>query len=45
MEPYKARSQKRNHLGAFFCCYFFGYHYEHHAFPETPWWRLYKKKN
>lgn len=21
-------------------CYHFGYHWEHHAWPETPWWRL-----
>lgn len=45
MEPYKARSQKRNHLWAFISCYFFGYHYEHHTFPETAWWKLYKKKS
>jgi len=37
-----SRSQKRNHLLAFFSCYFFGYHYEHHDSPGTPWWQLYK---
>ena len=21
-------------------CYHFGYHREHHAFPDVPWWRL-----
>jgi beta-carotene ketolase (CrtW type) len=21
-------------------CYHFGYHWEHHAFPEVPWFRL-----
>lgn len=41
---HKARSQKLNHLWAFLSCYFFGYHYEHHASPGTPWWQLYKTK-
>lgn len=42
--PHHARSQKRNHLLAFLTCYFFGYHYEHHDSPGTPWWRLWQKK-
>ena len=21
-------------------CFHFGYHYEHHAWPWVPWWRL-----
>lgn len=41
---HKARSQSKNHWWAFLTCYFFGYHYEHHAFPTTPWWKLYLKK-
>lgn len=41
---HKSKSQKMNHLWAFLSCYFFGYHYEHHASPDTPWWRLYKTK-
>ena len=40
----KSRSQKLNHLWAFMSCYFFGYHYEHHISPNTPWWKLYKRK-
>jgi beta-carotene/zeaxanthin 4-ketolase len=44
MEPYKSRSQKRNHFRAMISCYFFGYHYEHHESPQTPWWRLYQIK-
>lgn len=44
MEPYKARSQSKNHLFAMFSCYFFGYHYEHHTSPQTPWWLLYTLK-
>ena len=41
---HKSHSQKPNHLWAFLSCYFFGYHYEHHASPGTPWWQLYKTK-
>jgi beta-carotene ketolase (CrtW type) len=39
-----SRSQSKNHVWAFISCYFFGYHYEHHDSPNTPWWRLYQKK-
>lgn len=44
MEPHKARSQSRNHLWALLSCYFFGYHFEHHESPKTPWWMLYRIK-
>jgi beta-carotene/zeaxanthin 4-ketolase len=44
MTPHMARSQPRNHLVAMLTCYFFGYHYEHHASPRTPWWKLYRIK-
>lgn len=44
MEPHKARTQKKNHLFAMLSCYFFGYHFEHHDSPHTPWWKLYKLK-
>lgn len=37
-------SQSKNHIWAFVSCYFFGYHYEHHDSPGTPWWRLWKVK-
>jgi beta-carotene ketolase (CrtW type) len=39
-----SRSQSKNHLAAFFSCYFFGYHYEHHDAPWLPWWRLWQTK-
>lgn len=39
-----SRTQRKNHLLAFLSCYFFGYHYEHHASPGTPWWKLWKMK-
>jgi beta-carotene ketolase (CrtW type) len=38
-------TQRKNHFVAFFTCYFFGYHYEHHDSPGTPWWLLWKMKN
>lgn len=44
MEPHKARTQKKNHLWAMLSCYFFGYHFEHHDSPRTPWWQLYRMK-
>ncbi len=44
MEPHKARTQKKNHLWAMLSCYFFGYHFEHHEKPNTPWWKLYQLK-
>jgi beta-carotene ketolase (CrtW type) len=39
-----SHSQEKNHLWAFLSCYFFGYHYEHHNSPATPWWLLWKEK-
>ncbi len=45
MAPHNARTQKRNHLWAMVSCWFFGYHWEHHEHPRTPWWILYRRKN
>ncbi|OWY25860.1 fatty acid desaturase [Sphingobacteriales bacterium UPWRP_1] len=42
---HRARSQHKNHFLAFITCYFFGYHYEHHDSPQTPWWLLHKMKD
>jgi beta-carotene ketolase (CrtW type) len=39
-----SKSQSKNHLWAFLSCYFFGYHFEHHDSPGTPWWRLWRVK-
>ena len=44
MAPHHARTQPRNHLWAMLSCYFFGYHWEHHQSPGTPWWRLWRVK-
>jgi len=44
MHPHKARSYEGGVPAAFFSCYFFGYHFEHHESPRTPWWMLPKKR-
>jgi len=41
---HKSGTLSKNHLWAFLSCYFFGYHYEHHDSPGTPWWRLWRLK-
>jgi beta-carotene ketolase (CrtW type) len=41
---HKSTSLQKNHLWAFLSCYFFGYHWEHHQYPNTPWWQLWRKK-
>lgn len=41
---FKSRSQNINIFLGFISCYFFGYHYEHHSKPATPWWNLWKEK-
>ena len=41
---FSASTLKKNHILAFFTCYFFGYHLEHHQKPNMPWWQLYKTK-
>ncbi|QSQ23456.1 fatty acid desaturase [Pyxidicoccus parkwayensis] len=45
MAPHHARTLPRNHLWAMMSCYFFGYHWEHHESPGTPWWRLWRMKD
>jgi beta-carotene ketolase (CrtW type) len=38
--PTKTRSLGYPAWLSFLACYHFGYHYEHHAWPFVPWWRL-----
>lgn len=45
MMPHHSRTQKGPHWWAMLSCYFFGYHFEHHQSPQTPWWKLYQLKN
>nr|MBI1229015.1 fatty acid desaturase [Cytophagales bacterium] len=44
INKHHSSSQSTNHVWAFISCYFFGYHYEHHDSPGTPWWRLWRIK-
>jgi beta-carotene ketolase (CrtW type) len=41
---HQSATLKKNHFLAFITCYFFGYHYEHHDSPGTPWWKLWQLK-
>ena len=41
---HNARSNEFPTWLSFLTCYHFGYHYEHHAFPDTPWWALPHKR-
>ncbi|MFP2910711.1 fatty acid desaturase [Pyxidicoccus sp. 3LFB2] len=45
MAPHHARTLPRNHLWGLLSCFFFGYHWEHHESPGTPWWRLWRLKD
>jgi beta-carotene ketolase (CrtW type) len=38
----RARSLDVHPVLSFLACYHFGYHYEHHARPDLPWWRLWQ---
>ncbi|MEM9151582.1 MAG: fatty acid desaturase [Cyanobacteria bacterium P01_F01_bin.3] len=38
--PLCANSHYWPELLSLITCYHFGYHREHHAFPEVPWWQL-----
>ena len=38
--PLCANSNYWPELWSLLSCYHFGYHREHHAFPEVPWWQL-----
>jgi beta-carotene/zeaxanthin 4-ketolase len=37
---FRAQSAHRPLLLSLLACYHFGYHYEHHAYPQVPWWQL-----
>lgn len=41
---HRSNTLQKNHFLAFITCYFFGYHYEHHDSPGTPWWKLWQLK-
>lgn len=39
-DEHRARSNDFGTVLSFLTCYHFGYHWEHHAYPGVPWWRL-----
>ncbi|MEN2494870.1 MAG: hypothetical protein TECD_00780 [Hyphomicrobiaceae bacterium hypho_1] len=39
-DSHLARSNNYNWLVSLLTCFHFGYHYEHHCFPNVPWWNL-----
>jgi fatty acid desaturase len=38
--PHNAQSIALPAFWSFITCYHFGYHQEHHQYPQTPWWQL-----
>jgi beta-carotene/zeaxanthin 4-ketolase len=38
--PYYSRTHSLPSILSFLTCYHFGYHYEHHQYPQVPWWQL-----
>lgn len=40
--PLRARTLDLHPALSFLACFHFGYHYEHHARPDLPWWRLWQ---
>ena len=39
-DAHKARSNTYPNWLSLLTCFHFGYHHEHHLYPEEPWWRL-----
>ncbi|MFQ4142178.1 beta-carotene ketolase CrtW [Chlorogloeopsis sp. ULAP02] len=47
VRPHCAQTIRLSVFWSFITCYHFGYHQEHHEFPQVPWWQLpvvYKQK-
>jgi beta-carotene/zeaxanthin 4-ketolase len=47
-EPHNSQTMSRPEWLSFITCYHFGYHEEHHEYPNIPWWglpKVYKLKN
>lgn len=40
--PLRARTLDLHPSLSLLACFHFGYHYEHHARPDLPWWRLWQ---
>lgn len=39
-DPHRAQSNPLPTFWSFITCYHFGYHHEHHEYPQVPWWQL-----
>lgn len=39
-DEHRARSNAYRPWVSLISCFHFGYHWEHHAYPSCPWWRL-----
>lgn len=39
-DAHRARSNAYGAFASLVSCFHFGYHWEHHAAPSVPWWRL-----
>lgn len=39
-DRHRSRSNGYNWLLSLLTCFHFGYHHEHHLYPNVPWWRL-----
>ncbi|MCI0691246.1 fatty acid desaturase [candidate division KSB1 bacterium] len=37
---HRAKSNDFSVIWSFLTCYHFGYHWEHHEYPQVPWWKL-----
>jgi beta-carotene ketolase (CrtW type) len=40
MDAHKTRTSSQGWLLSLLSCFHFGYHHEHHAYVDAPWWRL-----
>ncbi|MGB3795272.1 MAG: fatty acid desaturase [Alteraurantiacibacter sp.] len=43
-DRHNARSDHFSPLVSLATCFHFGYHHEHHIFPQTPWWGLPRRR-
>ncbi len=40
LNPHRAQSLELGTIGSFLACYHLGYHWEHHEYPQVPWYQL-----
>jgi beta-carotene ketolase (CrtW type) len=44
-DDHRASSSSLSPFWALMTCYYFGYHWEHHEYPQTPWFHLARLRN